>query len=158
MYFTKYFDFSAGVSRERQMACSQRTSQGSNVYFTNSSDCCSIFEKELFSKSPTICGGTRKIRAISFIWNFLVSRNCACSGAIEMGVNFNPSSSTAMRLELTLPPKADCQLSLIRCGSFMVPGCSKTPPGEAPLAKNLLPYSSVAMARPMAFFAMAMGE
>ena len=44
-----------------------RTNQGCNVYFTNSSDCCSILEKLDFSKSPTICGGTRKIRAISLV-------------------------------------------------------------------------------------------
>ena len=33
----------------------------------------------------------------------------------------------------------------------------KMPPGVAPLAKNLAPYSSQAMAMPMAFFAIAMG-
>ena len=33
-----------------------------------------------------------------------------------------------------------------------------TPLGAAPLAKNLAPYSSVAMARPIAFLAIAIGE
>lgn len=64
------------------MPCSHRDTQGSRVYFTNSNDCCSILEKLLFSRSPTMWGGTRKMRAISLIWNFLVSRNCACSGDV----------------------------------------------------------------------------
>ena len=139
------------------MDCSHRITQGSRVYFTNSRDCCSILEKLDFSRSPTMCGGTLKIRAISLIWNFLVSRNCACSGEMEMGVYFMPSSSTAILLLFAEPPKVCCQLSLTREGSLIVPGCSSTPEGAAPLAKNLLPYSSVAMARSMAFFAMAMG-
>ena len=70
------------------MDCSQRMTQGSRVYFTNSRDCCSILEKLDFSRSPTMWGGTRKIRAISLIWNFRVSRNCACSGEMPMGVYF----------------------------------------------------------------------
>ena len=119
------------------MVCSQRTTQGSSVYFTNSRDCCSILEKLDFSRSPTIWGGTRKIRAISLTWNFRVSKNCACSGEMPMGVYFMPSSSTAILLLLPLPPKVDCQLSRTRWGSLMVPGCSSTPPGAAPLAKNL---------------------
>src|SRR5574344_2127492 len=139
------------------MDCSQRITHGSRVYFTNSKDCCSILEKLDFSRSPTIWGGTLKIRAISLIWNFLVSRNCACSGEMEIGVYFIPSSRTATLLELELPPKAACQLSLTLCGSLMVLGCSNTPPGVAPLAKNLAPYSSQAIAIPMAFFAIAMG-
>ena len=44
-----------------------------------------MLEKLDFSKSPTMWGGTRKMRAISLIWNFLVSRNCACSGEMPMG-------------------------------------------------------------------------
>ena len=139
------------------MVCSQRITQGSRVYFTNSSDCCSILEKLDFSRSPTMWGGTRKIRAISLTWNFRVSKNCACSGEIPMGVYFMPSSRTAILLLLPLPPKVDCQLSRTRWGSLMVPGCSSTPPGAAPLAKNLAPYSSQAIAMPMAFLAMAMG-
>src|SRR5699024_12831765 len=67
------------------MVCSQRTTQGSSVYFTNSRDCCSILEKLDFSRSPTMWGGTRKIRAISLTWNFRVSKNCACSGEMPMG-------------------------------------------------------------------------
>ena len=117
-----------------------------------------MLEKLDFSRSPTMWGGTRKIRAISLIWNFLVSRNCACSGEMPMGVYFMPSSSTAILLLLPLPPKVDCQLSRTRWGSLMVPGCSSTPPGAAPLAKNFAPYSSQAIAMPMAFFAIAMGE
>lgn len=70
------------------MLCSHRDTHGSSVYFTNSRLCCSMFEKLLFSKSPTMWGGTRKIRAISLIWNFLVSKNCACSGEMEIGVYF----------------------------------------------------------------------
>ena len=139
------------------MDCSQRMIQGSRVYLTNSSDCCSIFEKLDFSRSPTICGGTLKIRAISLIWNFLVCKNCACSGEMLMGVYFIPSSSTAILFALPLPPKVDCQLSRTRCGSLIVPGCSSTPPGAAPFAKNLAPYSSQAIAIPIAFFAIAMG-
>ena len=34
-------------------------------------------------KRQTICGGTRKILAISSSWNFRVSRNCAWSGGME---------------------------------------------------------------------------
>ena len=117
-----------------------------------------MLEKLDFSRSPTMWGGTRKIRAISLIWNFLVSKNCACSGEMPMGVYFMPSSSTAILLLLPLPPKVDCQLSRTRWGSLMVPGCSKTPPGAAPLAKNLAPYSSQAIAMPMAFLAIAIGE
>ena len=49
-------------------------------------------------------------------------------------------------------------LSLTRLGSFIVPGCSSTPEGAAPLAKNFAPYSSQAIAIPMAFFAIAIGE
>lgn len=67
MNFTKYCFFSSGVSKDRAMDCSHRDTHGSRVYFTNSSDCCSIFENEDFSRSPTMCGGTRKILAISFI-------------------------------------------------------------------------------------------
>ena len=140
------------------MPCSHRDTQGSRVYFTNSNDCCSILEKLLFSRSPTMWGGTRKMRAISLIWNFLVSRNCACSGEIEMGVYFMPSFSTATLLAFWLPPKVCVQLSLTRLGSLIVPGCSSTPLGCAPLAKNFAPYSSQAIAMPMAFFAIAMGE
>lgn len=117
-----------------------------------------MLEKLLFSRSPTMCGGTRKILAISFIWNLRVSRNCACSGDMEIGVYFMPSSSTAILLLFAEPPKVCCQLSLTRDGSFIVPGCSNTPLGAAPFAKNLLPYSSVAIASPMAFFAIAIGE
>lgn len=50
------------------------------------------------------------------------------------------------------------QCSLNLAGSFIVPGCSSTPEGAAPLAKNLAPYSSVAIASPIAFFAIAIGE
>ena len=91
--------------------CSHLTTQGSRVYFTNSSDCCSIFEKLDFSRSPTIWGGTLKIRAISFIWNLRVSRNCASFGEMEMGVYFIPSSSTAILFALPLPPNVFCQES-----------------------------------------------
>ena len=64
------------------MDCSHRDTHGSRVYFTNSRDCYSMLLKDDFSKSPIIWGGTRKIRAISSSWNFLVSRNCACSGDV----------------------------------------------------------------------------
>ena len=57
------------------MACSHLDIHGESVYFTNSSDCCSMLEKLLFSRSPTMCGGTLNILAISSIWNFLVCRN-----------------------------------------------------------------------------------
>ena len=69
-----------------------------------------------------------------------------------------PSSSTATLLELALPPKAEFQLALTLSGSFTTPGCSKIPPGVAPFAKNLAPYSSQAIAMPIAFLAIAMGE
>src|SRR5699024_6216176 len=105
------------------MDCSQRTSQGSRVYFTNSRDCCSMLEKLDFSRSPTMWGGTRKILAISLIWNFLVSRNCACSGEMEIGVYFSPSSSTAILLLFAEPPNWLIQESRTRCGSLIVPGC-----------------------------------
>ena len=45
-----------------------------------------MLEKLDFSRSPTMWGGTRKMRAISSIWNLRVSRNCACSGEMEMGL------------------------------------------------------------------------
>ena len=158
MNLMKYCFFSSLDSKERTMDCSHRDTQGSKVYFTNSRDCCSILLKDDFSRSPIIWGGTRKIRAISSNWNFLVSRNCACSGEMEMGVYFIPSSSTATLLAFPDPPNVLCQLSRTRLGSLMVPGCSSTPEGAAPLAKNFAPYSSQAMAMPRAFFAMAMGE
>src|SRR5574344_2816740 len=140
------------------MDCSQRMTHGSKVYFTNSRDCCSILEKLDFSRSPTIWGGTLKIRAISLIWNLRVSRNCACSGEIEIGVYFIPSSRTATLPEFIEPPNGEFQFSLSLAGSGIVPGCSSTPEGAAPFAKNLAPYSSVAIARPIAFFAIAIGE
>ena len=140
------------------MDCSHLTTQGSSVYFTNSRDCCSILEKLDFSRSPTMCGGTLKIRAISLIWNFLVSKNCACSGEMEIGVYLSPSSRTAILLLFAGPPNWLIHDSLTLCGSLIVPGCSSTPLGAAPFAKNLLPYSSVAIASPMAFFAIAIGE
>lgn len=42
-------------------------SRPSRLNFTNSNDCCSMFENEDFSKSPIMCGGMRKMRAISLI-------------------------------------------------------------------------------------------
>ena len=51
-----------------------------------------------------MCGGTLKIRAISLIWNFRVSRNCACSGEMEIGVYFMPSSNTAILPLFWEPP------------------------------------------------------
>lgn len=154
----KHRFFSSSVNSERESDCSQRITHGSSVYFTNSRLCCSILEKLDFSRSPTMCGGTLKIRAISLIWNLRVSRNCACSGEIEMGVYFIPSSSTATLPEFPLPPNCDCHASLTLVGSLIVPGCSSTPEGAAPFAKNLLPNSSVAIASPIAFFAIAIGE
>ena len=50
MNFTKYVFFSSGVRRDRCIDCSQRITHGSNVYFTNSNDCCSILEKLDFSR------------------------------------------------------------------------------------------------------------
>jgi hypothetical protein len=79
-------------------------------------------------------------------------------GEMAMGVYLSPSSSTAILLLLELPPKVDCQLCRMRSGSLMVPGCSRTPLGAAPLAKNFAPYSSAAIAKPTAFFAIAIGE
>ena len=49
------------------------------------------------------------------------------------------------------------QLSRSAFGFFTVFGCVRIPEGRAPLEKNLLPYSSEAMPRPMAFFSSAMG-
>ena len=43
------------------------------------------------------------------------------------------------------------QLPLTLLGSLIVPGYSSTLEGSAPFAKNLLLYSSAAIARPMAF-------
>ena len=140
------------------MPCSQRMSHGSKVYLTNSSDCCSMLEKLDFSKSPTMWGGTRKMRAISLIWNFLVSKNCACSGDMPIGWYLRPSSKTAIWWELALPLNNLFQLSRTLSGFFSTPGCSSTPPGAASFAKNFAPYSSVAIASPTAFFAMASGE
>ena len=76
---------------------------------------------------------------------------------MEIGAYFIPSSRTATLFALAEPPKAACQDSLTFSGSFRTPGCSSTPPGAAPLAKNLEPYSSQAIERPMAFFAIAIG-
>ena len=120
MNFTKYCFFSSGARRRRAIDCSQRTTHGSSVYFTNSRDCCSIFEKLDFSKSPTICGGTRKIRAISLIWNFRVSRNCACSGEMEIGVYFMPSSSTAILPLLAYTGEIDEQVARKELGSSLI--------------------------------------
>ena len=50
------------------------------------------------------------------------------------------------------------QLSLTASGFLTVPGYSRISPGVAPFAKNLAPYSSVAIARLIAFLAIAMGE
>ena len=83
--------------------------------------------------------------------------NCACSGEMEIGVYFIPSSKTATFPEFADPPNWLCQASRTLDGSLIVPGCSSTPEGAAPLAKNLAPYSSQAIAMPMAFFAIAMG-
>ncbi len=63
-----------------------------------------------------MCGGTRKILAISSIWNFLVSKNCACSGEMEMGVYFMPSSRTATLFAFAEPPNAAFQLERTRPG------------------------------------------
>ena len=57
-----------------------------------------------FSRSPTMCGGTLKILAISLIWNLRVSRNCASLGEMEIGLYFMPSSSTATLWLLADPP------------------------------------------------------
>ena len=76
---------------------------------------------------------------------------------MEIGVYFIPSSKIAI-LWLFPPEKPLDQLSLMASGSFTVPGYSKIPLGVAPLAKNLAPYSSVAIAMPMAFLAIAIGE
>ena len=140
------------------MDCSHRDTQGSRVYFTNSRDCCSMLLKDDFSRSPDQMRRHRKIRAYLIQLELPRSKNCACSGEIEMGVYFIPSSSTATLLAFPLPPKVLCQLSRTRLGSLIVPGCSSTPEGAAPLAKNFAPYSSQAMAMPMAFFAIAMAE
>jgi hypothetical protein len=53
----KYSFFSSCVRSARCIDCSQRQTHGSSVYFTNSSDCCSILEKLDFSRSPIMCGG-----------------------------------------------------------------------------------------------------
>ena len=62
-------------------------------------------------------------------------------------------SSTATLPEFPLPPNCDCQASRTLVGSLIVPGCSSTPEGAAPFAKNLLPNSSVAIAKPIALTA-----
>ena len=77
---------------------------------------------------------------------------------MEIGVYFMPSSKTATLCEFDVPLNAAFQLSRILTGSFTVPGCSSIPPGVAPFAKNLAPYSSQAIAIPIAFFAIAIGE
>ena len=158
MSFQPIVFFSSVVRSERESDDSHLITQGSSVYFTNSSDWCSMLENVACSRSPIMWGGMRKRRAISSVWNFLVSRNCACSGGIDIDVYFIPSSRTATLPALPLPPNCDCQASLILDGSFSVPGCSRTPVVAAPFAKNLAPNSSQAMAIPTAFFAMAIGE
>ena len=75
-----------------------------------------------------------------------------------MGWYLSPSSNTAIWWELTLPRNSLFQLSRTLSGFFNTPGCSNIPLGEASLAKNFAPYSSVAIPSPTAFFAMAMGE
>ena len=64
---------------------------------------------------------------------------------------------TYQRANEDAPPNWLCQASRTRLGSLIVPGCSNTPEGAAPLAKNLAPNSSQAIAIPIAFFAIAMG-
>lgn len=54
MNLMKYADFSSWENSALDIACSQRISHGSSVYFTNSKDCCSILEKLDFSRSPTM--------------------------------------------------------------------------------------------------------
>ena len=76
---------------------------------------------------------------------------------MEIGVYFMPSSKMATFPAFWLPEKPLFQLSRTRSGSFTVPGYSSRPPGVAPLAKNFAPYSSVAIASPIAFFAIAIG-
>lgn len=97
-----------------------------------------------------------KILAISLIWNFRVSRNCASLGGIAICLYVIPSSRTAT-LWLFLPENCACQLCRSLSGSFTIPVCSRIPPGVAPLEKNVAPYSSVAIAIHMAFFAIAIG-
>ena len=98
------------------------------------------------------------MRAISSNWNLRVSRNCACSGEMEIGVYVIPSSRMATLFARLLPPNPASQEERIFSGSLTVPGIERTPEGFAPFLKKDAPYSSVAMAMPIEFFAIAMGE
>ena len=77
---------------------------------------------------------------------------------MEMGVYFIPSSRTAILFAFCEPPNWLCHASRTFCGSLITPVCSSTPLGAAPFAKNFAPYSSQAIAMPIAFFAIAIGE
>jgi hypothetical protein len=68
----------------------------------------------------------------------LVSRNCACSGEMEIGVYFMPSSRTATLLEFAGAAEGcEFQLSLTRSGSFTTPGCSKDSAGRRTVCEEL---------------------
>jgi hypothetical protein len=80
-----------------------------------------------------------------------VSRNCACSLEMEMGLKWRPSPARQFYDCSRSPDRRSSKDSLTFAGSLIVPGGSNTPPGFAPLAKNFAPYSSHAMAIPIAF-------
>ena len=86
------------------MACSMRTSHGRMVWTAKEMFCDSIFENVARSRSPIMCGGTRKMRQISVTWNLRVSRNCAASLGMLMGVKVMDSSRMATLPELAEPP------------------------------------------------------
>ena len=116
-----------------------------------------MLEKLDFSKSPTMWGGTRKILAISLDLELPCSRNCACS-ARWRGRVFQPLLKHSDFVAVCRAPELTHQESRtlwrVLDGSRML---QHTAWAARHLAKNLEPYSSVAMARPMAFFAIAMG-
>ena len=81
-----------------------RTSQGRMVWTAKEMFWLSMLENVARSRSPIMCGGTRKMRQISVTWNLRVSRNCASLLGMDRGVNVMPSSSTATRPVFPEPP------------------------------------------------------
>ena len=93
--------------------------------------------------------------AISLRWNFLVSRNCASSGAIPSFVYVPPSSRIGTPCAFLSPVKfsRNCVFSRLNVSSDIFPGMVMKPPRLVPFPKNSDPNFSAAPARPMAALA-----
>lgn len=103
----------------------------------------------------------RRQLAKSSVKKYQAMQNAVCRDGRAHGVfqfyGANRSGRWAGRL-IQLQNLPQNHESLTFAGSFKTPGCSNTPPGFAPLAKKLAPYSSQAIVIPTAFLAIAIGE